>query len=88
MEIPSRIIRIDMPSQKLKLVATFIDNDPVLDIFITYDHPNTGHTRPVVRRPNKRSFSQKHFEKELDAYIVQEAMSDLTDNRHTHDWVE
>jgi hypothetical protein len=87
---PDRTIKIEMPSQTLELYARVYERnqDGRLDVYIQYHHPTIDRDRETHRAPYKVSFSQKHFWKELDAYIVQEAMSDLTDNKHIHDWVE
>jgi hypothetical protein len=80
---------VKMPSQDILLnVSVDYGVLNIIDLIICYTHPTTGEYREAHRRPSKLSFSKKHFEKELDAYIVQEAMSDLTDNRHTLDWVD
>ena len=87
MKLEAREFLIKMPSQDI-LVTASVTYDNTLNVAICYTHPTTGDSREIIRRPSKQAFSQKHFEKELDAYIVQEAMSDLTDNRHTHDWLD
>ena len=82
-------IEIHMPSQLVELTYAYEETrEGKLRITIEYDHPTTGDHRSILRSPDRRSFSPKHFDKELDAYIVQEAMSDLTDNRHRYDWIE
>ena len=77
-----------MPSQRLGVSYYCEEKGGTLVIDISYDHPTKQEVIDFVRQPLKRSFSQKYFEKELEAYVVQEAMSHLMDNRHTYDWVE
>ena len=83
-----RRFKIVMESQTVELRASVVEAGDDLDIRIAYTHPSTEEYRATQRKPRLRSFSQKYFEKELDAYIVQEAMSDLMDNRHSYDWIE
>lgn len=78
-----------MPSQEVVITYTCEEVAiGILTIIINYEHPTKGVARSILRQPSKHSFSQKYFEKELDTYVVQEAMSDLMDNRHSYDWVE
>lgn len=83
-------IQVVMPSQTVVITCNVLPDlsMSLLNLDIKYDHPTTGIRRGFSRRPLKASFSQKHFDKELESYIVQEAMSDLTDNRHVYDWIE
>lgn len=87
-----RIIKVEMPSQTI-IIDSYINETDVLgklylEIDIIYTHPDTKTLRNVHREPYKSSFSRKYFDKELETYIVQEAMSDLMDNRHAADWIE
>jgi hypothetical protein len=87
--LESREYIIKMPSQDIFLFASVDQKEiTIINVEISYTHPTTGEFREVLRRPSKESFSMTHFEKELDAYIVQEAMVDLTDNKHVRDFIE
>jgi hypothetical protein len=88
MKIKDKVITIDMPSQKVVLDVFINAETERIDIEIVYMHPTLEINRVIKRCPERRSFSRKHFEKELDAYIVQEAMRDLTDSRHSYDWID
>lgn len=81
-------IAVMMPSQEVVIRYGYVGTNGNISITIEYEHPTQQAKRTVKREPHKSSFSQKHFQKELDAYVTQEAMSDLMDNRHTYDWVE
>lgn len=88
LRVESRNYTVHMPSQSISLVSSITHEKNSLEIVIFYTHPTTGIVREVGRKPAKSSFSNTYFDKELDAYIVQEAMSDLMDNRHSYDWIE
>lgn len=93
-------IAIKMPSQVIHIMASVykmhrsdeIYDEKVLKIIITYFTPTTEKaSKPEIeetieRYPRIFSFSKKHFDKELEAYIVQEAMADLTDKKHLTEW--
>lgn len=83
-----RISKVSMPEQEVDVITDVFIDGGVVHLTIQYFHPTTKQGRRIHRKPNRSSFSEKYFLPELDAYIVQEAMSDLTDNRHSHDWVE
>jgi len=91
-KMPSQVIHIIASVYKLHQRAGATYDEKELKIIITYFTPTMEKAekpeieKTIERYPRAMSFSEKHFDKELEAYIVQEAMADLTDKKHLTEW--